>query len=86
MKYIPIVLQSILIIALLHGIVYGVAGFEKPNPAEQTIEVIKECIAKSPDKWPDEWKQEYIETIRKAIELHRDVSHYALRLEILRKA
>ena len=85
MKYIPIVLQSILIIALLHGIVYGVAGFEKPDPTEQTIEVIKECMAKSTASWPDEWKREYVETIHKVIKSHQDITHFDLRLEILRK-
>ncbi len=52
---------------------------------EQTLQAIEDCMACSPGEWPDEWRREYLETIRKTIELHRDDPHYALRLEILSK-
>lgn len=52
---------------------------------EQTLQAIEDCMARSTGEWPDEWRREYIETIRKAIESHRDAVHYAQRLEILSK-
>ena len=76
-------LRSIVITLLLALVGVGVTSSEKPGPAEQTLEVIEDCISRSPVPWPEEWKREYIETIRSAVELHRDASHYAVRLEIL---
>jgi len=52
---------------------------------EQTLEAIRNCMARSPGLWPDEWRQEYFDTIRSAVESHRDAPHYAARLEILRE-
>lgn len=85
MKCFPIVLRCIIIISLLSGIANGATGSEKPGLVEQAIKSIRNCMEQSPVPWPDEWKREYIATIRKAIELHRDVPHYAVRLEILNK-
>jgi len=76
-------LRSTVIILLLSGTAVGVASSEKPVPAEQTLEVIRDCIDRSPAPWPDEWKQEYIETIREAIESYLDAPQYNLKLEIL---
>jgi len=78
-------LRSVLIAALLPGMVARVTGSAKPAPADQTLKAIQDCMARSPAPWPDEWKQEYIETIRSAVELHQDTPQYAVRLEILRK-
>jgi len=78
-------MRSIFIVTLFSGIVFGVAGSAESDLVEQTIDVIKECMASSPASWPDEWKREYVETIRKEVELHRDVPHYPMRLEILHK-
>lgn len=78
-------LRSVLIAALLPGIVAGMMGSPEPALTEQTLQAIKDCMARSPAPWPDEWKREYIETIRSAVELHQDTPHYTVRLEILRK-
>jgi hypothetical protein len=83
MKYIRAILRSLLTISLFSGIVSSVAVSEKPDLVEQTIESIRICINQSTSQWPDEWKKEYLDTIRKAIELHPDVPHYTTRLEIL---
>ena len=56
-----------------------------PALTEQTLQAIEDCMARSPAPWPDEWKRQYLETIRRAVELHQDAAHYALRLEILRE-
>jgi hypothetical protein len=85
MKYIFTVLRSVLIISLVSSIVAEATDSEKPDFVEQTIESIMDYMDQSPAPWPDKWKQEYIETIRKAIELHPDVPHYGTRLEILTK-
>lgn len=85
MQYISNVLRSILILTLFSSIVYGVTGSKKLSASEQTLKAIQDCMSRSPIPWPDEWKQQYLETIRKAVELHRDVPHFALQLEILRK-
>jgi hypothetical protein len=55
------------------------------NLTKQTLQAIEDCMSRLPGEWPEEWRQEYLETIRQAVELHRDAMHYALRLEILRK-
>lgn len=86
MQFIPIVVQSILIVTLSTGIVFGLIDSEKNDPGNQTIETIKGCMSRSPSQWPDEWKKEYLETIRSAIELNRDAAHYTTRLDILRNA
>jgi len=78
-------LRCIMIVVLFWGISVGATSRENPSLADQTLEIIREYMDRSPAPWPDEWKQEYIETIGSAVELHRDVPHYALRLEILRK-
>ncbi len=85
MKYISVVLRSVLIISLFSVIVKGITSHEKPEPSGQTLKAIKDCITSSPDPWPEQWKKEYIDTISNAVESHRNASHYALRLEILRK-
>ena len=56
-----------------------------PTLTEQTLEAIENCIAQSAISWPDEWKKKYIDTIRSEIELHREATHFALRLDILRR-
>ena len=84
MQYISVILRSILIISLLPVIVTEAIGSEKPDLVEQTIKALRDCVNGSPASWPDEWEKEYIETIRKAVELHRDASNLAERLEILR--
>jgi len=77
------VLRRLLIITLFPCIVSSVAESGKPSQMEQTIESIRDCIDSSPAPWPYEWKKEYIETIRKAVELHHNAAHYTKRLEIL---
>ena len=42
-------------------------------------------MAQSPTPWPGEWKQEYIETIHRVVESHRDALHFDKRLKILRE-
>jgi len=78
-------LRSILIAALLPAILAGKMVSAEPALTEQTLEAIRNCMARSPAPWPDEWKRQYLETIRRAVELHQDAPHYAVRLEILRK-
>lgn len=78
-------LRSIIITALLPTAFAGKLDSSCPALIEQTLETIQKCMAQSPAPWPDEWKNEYIDTIRSAIELHRDTPHYDERLEILRK-
>ncbi len=79
-------LQNVVITLLLSSIAVGATGSsEKPDPTDQTLEVIRDCMARSSAPWTDEWKQEYVETILSAVDSHRDSPHYALRLEILRK-
>jgi len=85
MQYMPVVLKRAIITILFPCIVSGTTDFDKASLVEQTIEAVKSFMVQSPSPWPDEWKQEYIETIRKEIDLHRDVTHFDLRLEILRK-
>ena len=85
--HVPVIL---IIISLLAGILAWKMGSAKSALAksaltEQTLLAIEDCVARSPGEWPDEWRQEYLETIRRAVELHRDAPHYAVRLEILRK-
>ena len=71
MQYIPVVLRSALIIALFWGILAGVTKSAEFSLTDQTLQAIEDCISRTPSQWPDEWKQEYIETIRKAIELQQ---------------
>src|SRR4030042_2004880 len=78
-------LRSVLIIALFWGILAGITKSAALYLTDQTLQDIEDCMSRTPSQWPDEWKQEYIETISKAIELNRDASHYAARLEILGK-
>ena len=78
-------LVILIIISLLSAISVGEMGSTEPTLTEQTLLNIKNCVARSPGEWPDEWKRQYLETIRSAVESHRDAEHYALRLEILRK-
>lgn len=85
MKYISVVLRNVLIVTIFPCIMFGVAGSEKSDLAEQSLKAIEDCIERSPIPWPDDWKNEYIETIHKTIELNPVTSHFAERLEILVK-
>lgn len=85
MQHFTIILRSILIITIFSTITYGISNSKNFDPVEQTIEAVQECMESGPVPWLDEWKQEYIEAIRKEVDLHRDVKHFDLRLEILRK-
>ena len=78
-------LRNVLIALLLPAIVVGAAGSKRPEPAGHTLEVIRDCMGRSPAPWPGEWNQEYVETIGSAVESHRDAPQCAVRLEILRK-
>lgn len=78
-------LRIALIAALVPAIAAAKVNSAGSAPAEQTLEAICNCMARSPAPWPEEWKQEYIGTIRGAVESHREAGGYALRLEILRK-
>ena len=82
-KYHP--LRSLLIVALLMGIVAIVTSSAELTPVEQTLQAIDDCIARSPAPWPDEWKKEYIDTIHRVIKSYQDIPQYAERLEVLRK-
>ena len=85
MLRISYVLRSILILTLFSGAESRVTSSEEPTLSYQTLEAIQDCMSRSPAPWPDEWKLEYLETIRRAVELNRNASHYVVRLEILRK-
>jgi len=85
MQYVSIILRSVLIVTLFSTIVYGISNSKNFDPVEQTIEAVQECMESGPVPWLDEWKQEYIEAIRKEVDLHRGVTHFDLRLEILRR-
>ncbi len=76
-------LRSALLAALLTAVGAAEAPSAPPEPNQQTFEAIRKCIVKSPAPWPDEWKREYVETIRSAVNLYQDGSHYASRLDIL---
>jgi hypothetical protein len=78
-------LRIVLIATLLPAILAGKTDSARSELTEQTLKAVADCIARSPGDWPDGWKQEYLETIRKAVESHRDDAHYTLRLEILRE-
>ncbi|OHB64349.1 MAG: hypothetical protein A2Y77_00095 [Planctomycetes bacterium RBG_13_62_9] len=56
-----------------------------PSPLEQTLAGIRECMGHLPAPWPQEWQREYVDTIRRAAESHRDAPQYAQRLDILAK-
>jgi len=66
-------LRSVLIIALFWGILAGITKTDEISLTNQTLQAIEDCISRTPSQWPDEWKQEYLETIRKAVDLHRHV-------------
>jgi len=78
-------LRSVLIAALLPGIIARVTSSAELALTEQSLQAIEDCMASSPAQWPVAWQQEYVDTIRHAISLHQDTPQYAVRLEILRK-
>ena len=78
-------LRNVLITALLPVIAAGSTNLAQPALAEQTLQNIRDCMARSPAPWADEWNQEYVETIRSAVKSQGDVQQYAVRLEILRE-
>lgn len=55
-----------------------------PDPPEQTLAAVHECMMRTPAPWPDAWQQEYVETIRQAIVPDPNTSEFARRLQILR--
>ncbi|MDT8302630.1 MAG: hypothetical protein RQ760_14190 [Sedimentisphaerales bacterium] len=77
--------RGVLIALLLPAVFAGKMGSAEPALTEQTLQAIEDCMYRSPSQWPDEWRQQYLETIRKAVALHQDNTHYVLRLEILRR-
>jgi hypothetical protein len=85
MQYIPIVLRSVIIITLFSVNISRVTSLTDLFPADQILEAIRDCMNHSPAPWPDEWKREYMETIHSVIDSYRDVTHFDLRLQILRK-
>ena len=85
MQYISNNLRILLIITFFPCIMFGVAGSEKSDLIEQTLKTIEDCMERSPAPWPEEWEDEYLDTIRREIVLHRYVTHFDLRLQILKK-
>ena len=87
MKYTSFALQSILVtFLLLARNAAGVDGsYSELTLTEQTLQAIRNCMARSPAQWPDEWNKEYVETIRSVVESHRDILQFSLRLEVLHK-
>jgi hypothetical protein len=43
-----------------------------PAPAERTVEVIRNCMSRTPAPWPDSWKAEYVNAIRRGVSEVRD--------------
>ena len=78
-------LRSVLIVALLPGIIARVTSSAELALTEQTFQTIRDCMVRSPAPWNDAWQQEYVDTIRHAISLHQDTPRYAERLGILRR-
>lgn len=78
-------LQSVLIITVLAANAPSIAKSTEADLIQQTLKAVKESMTHSPDPWSDEWKKEYIQTIEREIQLHANVSHFAERLNILRK-
>ncbi len=78
-------LRSVLIAALLPGIIARVTSSAELALTEESLQAIEDCMAGSPAQWPVAWRQEYVDTIRHAISLHQDTSRYAERLGILRR-
>jgi len=78
-------LRNVLIAVLLPSAFAERVDSASVNQIGQTLEAIQNCMVQSPAPWPEEWKQEYLETIRIEIERHREASHFAERLEILRE-
>jgi len=85
MQYISIDLRIVIIITVYSIIAFGITNYENPDKVEQTIEIIKEYMSRSPTPWPEEWKREYVKTIHSIIDSYKDVTHFDLRLQILRK-
>ncbi len=79
------VVRSVLSALLLLTSTGKVASSLETSLSEQTLETIEKCMARSPAPWPDEWEKEYIDTIRRAIELHQEVPYCSVRLEIFHK-
>lgn len=78
-------LYRALIVVLISAVVARATNSSELAGIERTLQAIHDCMARSGAPWPDEWKQEYIDTIRKAVNVRQGASHYAERLEILRK-
>ncbi len=77
-------LAVFLVLAALAGAALA-AGAAEPDPTEQTLAAIRECMAKLPPPWPQAWQAEYVDTIRGLILSHQDAPQYGERLQIVRQ-
>ena len=73
MQHISVSSLALLIVILFSVITCSIASSENPLMEAQTIEVIRECMAQTPAPWSEEWKKEYLENIRRAIELRANI-------------
>lgn len=71
-----------LIVVLLGG-VFAARGSAEPDPLEQAIAAVQDCMTRAPAPWPDTWRQEYTQTIRKVVTPRQEIPHYDKRLAIL---
>jgi hypothetical protein len=61
------------------------AGMAEPDPTEQTLAAVRDCMAKLPPPWPQAWQAEYVDTIRQLVVSHQNAPRYAARLQIIRE-
>ena len=80
MPYKHYALRGVVIAALFPAISVGLTSSAKPALTKQSLQAIRDCMARSPASWPDAWQQEYVDTIRHAISLQKEATQYEARL------
>lgn len=79
-----ILIVSTILVLLLTGVA-AIAASAEPDPTEQTLAAIRDCMTRSPAPWPQAWQKEYVDTIGAVIGSHQDSSQYTTRLQIIGK-
>jgi len=77
---------GLVLLALLSAALAGEpAESTGPEPLEQALAAVQDCMTRSPAPWPDAWQREYLDTVRKALGSDPNLPGYRAKIEVFRR-
>ncbi len=59
--------------------------FALSDPVQEVVDVVQDCMKRSPAPWLEVWRREYVDTIRQALSNDANQSDHSIRIEVFRQ-